>query len=161
MGRGPLALAKNKGDLDMQAANPYLNFNGNTEEAFRHYRSVFGGDFAMLVRFRDFGDAMGVPADHADKIAHIALPLGGGGMLMGTDVVASRGDSLTAGNNFYISLNADAAEEAVRLFEGLSAGGRVEMPLQKTEWAEQYGSCVDKFGVQWMVSYAGNVRFGG
>lgn len=145
----------------MQAVNPYLNFKGNTEEAFRHYRSVFGGDFAMLVRFKDFGDAMGVPASDADRIAHIALPLGNGAMLMGTDVVGSRGDSLTVGNNFYVMLNPDSSEETVRLFGGLAAGGRVEMPLQRTEWAEQYGSCVDRFGVQWMISYAGNVRFGG
>lgn len=145
----------------MQAVSPYLNFKGNTEEAFRLYRSVFGGDFAMLVRFKDFGDAMGVPASDADRIAHISLPLGNGAMLMGTDVVGPRGDSLTVGNNFYVMLSPDSSEEAVRLFGGLAAGGRVEMPLQRTEWAEQYGSCVDKFGVQWMISYAGNVRFGG
>lgn len=143
----------------MQAANPYLNFPGNTEEAFNFYRSVFGGEFAMVVRFKDMG-GMGVPEPEQDKLAHISLPLGRDGVLMGTDAVGSQADSLTVGNNFYITLTAETAAEAERLFEGLSAGGRIEMPLQKTEWAEQYGACVDRFGVQWMVSYTGDVRFG-
>jgi PhnB protein len=140
--------------------NPYLNFKGNTEEAFRYYKSAFGGEFTAVVRFKDFAGNMGVSEDEGDKIAHIALPLGQHGVvLMGTDVVGSRGQSLTVGNNFYITLESDNAEEAQRLFDKLSAGGRIEMPLQKTEWAEKYGVCADKFGVQWMVSFTGDVRF--
>jgi PhnB protein len=145
----------------MKAAHPYLNFPGNAEEAFNFYRSVFGGDFAVLVRFKDFGEgAMGVAESEQHKIAHVSLPLGDT-VLMATDVVGSHGGALKVGNNVYISLAPDSAEEAERVFSALAAGGRVEMPLQQTEWAEKYGSCVDKFGVQWMVSYSGNVRFGG
>lgn len=143
----------------MKAAHPYLNFNGNAEEAFNYYKSVFGGEFAMVLRFRDFGEAAGVAENDLDRIAHIALPLGDT-MLMASDVPASHGGSHVVGSNCYISLTPDSAEEAERVFNGLSASGTIEMPLQRTEWAEKYGSCVDKFGVRWMVNYAGNVRFG-
>ena len=145
----------------MNAAHPYLNFKGNTEEVFNFYKSVFGGEFAMIVRFKDFGeDAMGVGKSDHDKIAHIALPVGQT-MLMASDVVGSYAESLKVGNNVYITLNPDSAEEAQRVFNALAAGGTVEMPLQQTAWAEKYGSCKDKFGIRWMVSYAGNVTFGG
>jgi PhnB protein len=144
----------------MKGANPYLNFKGNTEEAFNYYRSVFGGEFPMLVRFRDFPDnGMQVPEADLDKIAHIALPLGGENMLMGTDAVGEYGESLTFGTNFYITVSPESANEADTIFDGLSSGGQVQMPLQRTEWAEKYGSCVDRFGVQWMVSYEGSVKF--
>ena len=143
----------------MKSANPYLNFNGNTEEAFNFYRSVFGGEFQMLVRFKDFpGNGMGASGADLEKIAHIALPLGGGNILMATDTIESFGQKTIMGTNFYITLEPDTAEEAQRVFEKLSAGGKVEMPLQATEWAEKYGICADKFGVQWMVSYTGNVK---
>lgn len=145
----------------MKSANPYLNFNGNTEEAFNFYRSVFGGEFQAVVRFRDFGNAMPVPEHELDKIAHIALPLGKDNLLMGTDVLESQGRSLTVGNNSYISLELDSGEEAERLFDALTAGGRIEMPLQRTEWAEKFGMCADRFGVQWMFDYAGSVQFSG
>jgi PhnB protein len=141
----------------MKAVNPYLNFKGNTEEAFGFYKSVFGGEFAGVLRFRDFGEnTMGIPEHDLDKIAHIGLPLGGGAMLMGTDVVDGMPGNFIVGTNFYITLEPDTADEAKALF----AGGRTEMPLQTTQWAELYGSCVDKFGVQWMVNYTGSVQFG-
>lgn len=144
----------------MKAVNPYLNFAGNTEEAFTFYRSVFGGEFLAVIRFKDFDDnPMGVPDNELDKIAHIALPLGQGSVLMGTDVLESW--PLTVGNNFYVTLEPENEEEAERLFDKLSAGGRSEMPLQKTEWAEKYGTCADKFGIQWMVNYTGIVQFPG
>ena len=146
----------------MKSANPYLNFNGNTEEAFTFYKSVFGGEFRAVMRFRDFpGNAMGVPDGELDKIAHIALPLGNGNMLMATDVVSSMPTTLTVGNNFYITLEPESAKEAETVFNALAAGGRVGMPLQRTEWAEKHGNCTDKFGVQWMVDYTGNVQFPG
>ena len=145
----------------MKGAHPYLNFKGNTREAFEFYRSVFGGDFQAVIRFRDFGpNGMGVAEKDLDKIAHIALPLGPHVLLMATDVVDSMPMPLTAGNNFSISLEPESAEEADRLFTSLSTGGAVGMPLQATEWAEKYGCCTDRFGIQWMVSYAGCVRFG-
>jgi len=146
----------------MKAAHPYLNFPGNAEEAFEFYRSVFGGDFSAVVRFRDFGeDGMGVPGDELDKIAHIGLALAGGVYLMASDVVSSSPAALTAGNNFYITLQPDDADEAKRLFDGLSGGGEVEMDLQRTGWAELYGSFADRFGVRWMINYEGDVSFGG
>lgn len=144
----------------MKAANPYLNFNGNTEEAFNFYKSVFGGEFLAVVRFKDFGEnPMQIPETDRNKIAHIALPLGGGVMLMATDTLESIGQSLRVGNNFYITLESETAEEADRVFNALAAGGKIEMPLQKTEWAEKYGICADRFGVQWMMSYTGSVQF--
>ena len=144
----------------MKSVHPYLNFNGNTEEAFDFYKSVFGGEFAGVVRFRDFGaNPMGMAEHELDKIANIALPLGNGAVLMGTDVVDSMPRKLTVGNNFYITLEPDSEDEADRVFDALSAGGTVEMPLQHTAWAEKYGTCEDRFGVQWMVNYTGNVEF--
>lgn len=144
----------------MKAVNPYLNFNGNTEEAFRFYQTVFGGDL-QIIRFEDFGEnSMGVPDEDLTKIAHVALPLRDGSMLMGTDTLESLGQELTMGNNFSITLEAESDEEAEKIFNALSDGGKVEMPLAKTEWAEKYGMCADRFGVRWMVNYTGDVQLG-
>ncbi len=124
----------------MKSANPYLNFPGNTEEAFNFYRSVFGGEFLAVTRFGDFPEnPMGISDSDLNKIAHIALPLGPQNMLMGTDAVESFPKRLNTGNNFYITLDPDSAAEAEQLYEKLADGGRVEMPLQQTEWAEKYG----------------------
>jgi PhnB protein len=140
----------------MKTVHPYLNFAGNTEEAFRFYRQVFGGDFMGIMRFRDMGDeSMNIPPEAMDQVAHIALPMGGGTLLMGTDSM----EPLTMGNNVYLTVDAESAEEAERLFDGLAAGGRIEMPLERTSWAEKYGICVDRYGVQWMVNYDGDVQF--
>ncbi|HEX7028616.1 MAG TPA: VOC family protein [Gammaproteobacteria bacterium] len=140
----------------MKTVNPYLYFNGNTKEAFDFYQSVFGGDFVAVLRYRDFdNNAMGVPEAELEKIAHIALPLGENSMLMGTDALDSQG--VSAGNNFHIALEPESAQEADKVFDALSAGGKVNMPLQQTEWAEKHGQCVDRFGIQWIVDYTGNV----
>lgn len=144
----------------MKSANPYLTFDGNAEKAFTFYKSVFGGDFQVLVRFSDMGGGPpGTPASELGRIAHVALPIGTGDMLMASDILPSQGHTLTVGNNFHITLEPDSGAEAARLFEALSAGGNVGMPLQQTEWAEKYGMCTDRFGIQWMVSYAGSVQF--
>jgi PhnB protein len=144
----------------MKSVHPYLNFKGNTEEAFTFYQSVFGTEISMLVRFRDFGDdGMGVAEADLDRIAHVCLPLGSGSMLMATDSVGSLASSFNAGNNFYINLEAESADEAQRLFTALSDGGGVEMALGRTEWAELFGACADRFGVRWMVNYPGGVEF--
>lgn len=146
----------------MKAVHPYLNFPGNAEEAMEFYRSVFGGEFASLMRFRDFGGAeMGVAEEDLDRIAHIGLPLTGGTFLMASDATSASPKKLSMGNSVYITLQPDDANEARRLFDGLSAGGEVEMPLQRTVWAELYGSFVDRFGIQWMVNYEGEVSFEG
>lgn len=138
----------------MAMLNPYLNFNGNTEEAFNFYRSVFGTEFAALQRFRDTPEPICnqvAPAD-ADKIMHIALPVKGN-LLMATDALDSMGQSVQAGTNFSLSLNADSLEEAERLFRALSAGGKVVMPLDKAFWGAYFGLLIDSFGIQWMVNY--------
>lgn len=145
----------------MISANPYLNFQGNTEQAFQFYRTVFGGEFVSLIRFRDFpGNTMGVAEAELDKIAHIALPLGPHNLIMATDAVSSWGRPFHRGNHSYISLEVESATEGERIFNGLSQGGTVEMPLQATEWAERYGVCIDRFGVQWMVNFTGGKTFG-
>lgn len=141
----------------MKTVHPYLNFDGNTEEAFNFYRSVFGGDFVGgISRFRDFGDGMGVGEHELDLIAHIALPLGPHSLLMGTDAVASMGMPLHAGNNSYIMLDCESAAEAADLFGKLSEGGTVQMELQRTEWAERYASFTDRFGTAWMIYFEGD-----
>lgn len=137
----------------MARFNPYLNFNGNTEEAFNFYKSVFGGEFAMLMRFRDVPGNDEMPADVLDKIMHIALPIGNGNMLMATDSIESLGQKLVVGNNHYFMLGVDSKEEADDLFAKLSVNGTVEMPLQDTFWGDYYGSFSDQFGIQWMIDY--------
>jgi len=141
------------------SVNVYLYFQGNTEEAFTFYRSVFGGDFTGVVRFRDFPDnPMRIPDHELDKIAHISLPLGEATILQGTDIVSSM-PPLTVGNNFCITLETASGAEAGSLFEALSDGGDVEDPLQPTEWAEKYGICADRFGIHWIVMYTGSAEF--
>ena len=131
--------------------NPYLNFNGNTEEAFSFYKSVFGGDFAIVMRFGDNPQCSEMSETDKERIMHIALPVDGGGMLMGTDALESMGQRLNVGNNFYISLSPSTREDADRIFSGLSDGGKVEMPMADMFWG-YFGSFVDKFGVQWMLN---------
>lgn len=143
----------------MKQVSPYLNFAGNTEEAFQFYKSVFGGELGIL-RFQDFGDAMNVPEHDHKKVAHAHLSLGNN-MMMATDTLESLGQQLTVGNNFYIFIETDSVDETKQLFNALSSGGEVEMPLQQTEWAERHGICKDKFGIQWMLNYTGNVSFSG
>ncbi len=139
----------------MKTAHPYLYFKGNTEEAFQFYQSVFDVELMDVLRFGDIeGNPMNVSDTDRDKIAHIGLPLGNV-FLMGTDVIDSMDQSLTIGNNFYITLEPDSAEEAETVFHRLSEGGTIQVPLKKEFWAEKYGMCTDKFGVQWMVSYEG------
>jgi PhnB protein len=144
----------------MKSANPYLNFPGNTEQAFTHYSTVFGSELIDVLRFSDFGDnEMGIPEHELHKIAHVALPIGSNNLLMGTDTLESS-PPLTNGNNFYVAVETETAEEAERVYTGLSEGGQPVMPLQPTVWAEKYGTCLDRFGVQWMVMYTGNAQFG-
>ncbi|MFZ4620577.1 MAG: VOC family protein [Bacteroidota bacterium] len=136
----------------MATLNAYLNFNGNTEEAFEFYRSVFGGQFISLQRFRETPAAAHTPAGDLDKIMHVALAVGGG-MLMGTDSLESIGQKLMQGNNVYLFLTPESESEAVSLFDALSKGGKIEQPLEKMFWGSLFGSFRDKFGVQWMVNY--------
>ncbi len=143
----------------MKAVNPYLNLPGNTEEAFTFYRSVFGGAFSGLVRFRDLPhNPMGIAEADLDKIANIGLPIGANTVLMATDVVDGFPTELRRGNDFYITLEPDTREEAERLFQELSDGGHVDSPLRQTGWAEVYGHFSDRFGVQWMINFEGSTQ---
>ncbi|MCX6352829.1 MAG: VOC family protein [Bacteroidetes bacterium] len=138
----------------MASINPYLNFLGNTEDAFNFYKSVFGGEFAVLQRFSDTPEGpANLPAEDANKIMHVALPIGKGYVLMGTDALESAGHIVTVGNNINLSIAAESKEEADKIYNGLSAGGEIEMPLQDTFWGAYFGMFSDKFGVRWMVNY--------
>lgn len=130
----------------------YLNFNGNTEEAFEFYKSVFGGNFSSLVRFRDMlMDGVTIPEADAGKIMHISLPVGKNS-LMASDSIESLGMKLNQGNNVYIFIAPDNKEEADRIFAALSAGGVIEMPMADQPWGDYFGSFRDKFGVMWMIN---------
>jgi PhnB protein len=136
----------------MAVANIYLNFLGNTEEVFDFYKSVFGGDYTMVMRFKDTDEAPKLPEADQNKIMHIALPIGGN-VLMGTDALESLGQKLTMGNNFSISIHTDTKADADKFFDGISSGGKVTVPMADTFWGSYFGMCIDKFGIQWMISY--------
>lgn len=139
----------------MTKLHTYLNFAGNTEEAFNFYRSVFGGEFTSLVRFKEFPmEGVNIPKEDEDKVMHVALPIGEGNVLMATDTLQSLGQQLLQGNNVYISVDPSSKEEADRLFSALSDGGEIEMPIADQAWGDYYGSLKDKFGVMWMVNYS-------
>lgn len=133
--------------------NPYLNFSGTTEAAFNFYKSVFGGEFSVLQRFNETPEGDKMSPELQNQIMHISLPIAPGYYLMATDAPAEMGFSLKAGNNHYIAISPDSREDATRLFNGLSAGGKVEMELQDMFWGAYYGSFEDKFGIRWMVNY--------
>lgn len=136
----------------MNSLNTYLNFNGNTEEVFNFYRSVFGGEFAMLMRFGDTPGCENMPETEKNGIMHIALPIGSS-VIMGTDVPKSM-EQVTAGTNMSISMNVGSREEADRVYNGLSAGGKATMPMNDMFWGDYYGMLTDKFKIQWMINYS-------
>ncbi len=137
----------------MKALNPYLNFPGNTEQAFNFYKSVFGGEFVGLTRFKDTPEGAKLNANEKEKLMHVSLPIGKGNVLMATDVLESKGQKLIVGNNFQLSVAADSKEEAEKIFNGLSKGGKVIVPLGDAFWGDYFGWLNDKFGIYWMVSY--------
>jgi PhnB protein len=135
--------------------NPYFNFLGNTEEAFNFYKTVFGGDFTSLVRFKDMPmEGVQIPEADQDKLMHIALPIGDDTLLMATDALESLGQTVQPGNNLYISVHPDTKQEADRIFNALSEGAEVEMAMGDQAWGDYFGSLKDKFGIGWMVNYA-------
>ncbi len=140
----------------MTTVNIYLNFDGNCEEAFNFYKSVFGGEFPYVGRYKDMPQEGGkpLPPEFGEKIMHMSLPISAETMLMGSDVGGEWAKSFKQGNNFTVSVNTGSKEEADRLFNGLSAGGMVTMPLQTTFWGDYFGMWTDKFGINWMISFA-------
>lgn len=142
----------------MAVVSTYLNFANQTEEAFNFYKSVFGTEFMGdgIMRFSDVPAVENMPPlPEADLklVMHVALPIIGGHVLMGTDAPESMGFKVNQGNNLYICLNPDSREETQRLFEALSKDGTVEQELQDMFWGDYYGSCRDKFGIQWMFNH--------
>ncbi len=137
----------------MTSINPYINFNGNAEEAFTFYKSVFGGEFSWLSRFKDMKNPdFQVSESEANKIYHIALPIGGN-ILMGNDVPEFMGKTNENENRSKIAITPDSKEEADRIFNGLSAGGQVEMPIGDSPWGSYFGMFRDKYGIEWMVDF--------
>lgn len=138
----------------MTTINPYINFNGNAEEAFTFYKSVFGGEFGKMIRFKDLP---GFPADNAnaEKIMQITLPIGPT-ILMANDVPAEMGRVNENENRSKITVYADTKEEAERIFNGLSAGGSVEMPMDQSPWGTFAAMFRDKYGIEWMIEFDPN-----
>ncbi|MEN9582572.1 MAG: hypothetical protein RL641_526 [Candidatus Parcubacteria bacterium] len=137
----------------MITINPHINFNGNADEAFNFYKSVFGGEFAKITRLKDLASADFPVAEHdANKILHISLPIGPN-MLIGNDIPEGMGRVNENENRSKISISAESREEADRLFNGLSVGGQVEMPIADSPWGSYFGMFRDKFGIEWIVEH--------
>ncbi len=137
----------------MASINPHINFNGNAEEAFTFYQSVFGGEFATIMRFKDLASEEFVVAENeANKIMHIALPIGNS-VLMGNDVPQVLGRTNENENRSKIVISSESKEEADKLFNGLSVGGQIEMPISNSPWGSYFGMFRDKYGIEWMVDF--------
>ena len=137
----------------MALINPHVNFNGNAEEAFSFYKSVFGGEFAKVMRFKDLAnDDFPISEHEKDKIMHIALPIGKN-VLMGNDVPEFMGRTNENENRSKIAISAESKEEADKLFNGLSVGGQIEMPMTDSPWGTYFGMFRDKYGIEWMVDF--------
>lgn len=138
----------------MAVINPHINFNGNAEEAFTFYKSVFGGEFSRIVRLKDLASAeFPVAEKDENNILNIALPIGKTNVLMGNDVPEFMGKVNERENRSKISISAESKEEADKLFSGLSAGGEIEMPIADSPWGTYFGMFRDKFGIEWMVDF--------
>lgn len=141
----------------MTTINPWINFNGNAEEAFIFYKSVFGGEFTKIIRFKDLASAeFKVPEKEENKIMHIALSIGNGHMLIANDVPEFMGQVNENENRSKISISTESKEEADRLFNGLSLGGTVEGPMSDSPWGTYAGMFRDKYGIEWIVEFSLN-----
>lgn len=142
----------------MPQINPHINFNGNAEEAFNFYKSVFGGEFAKIIRFKELAsDEFQVAAHEAEKIMHITLPIGKN-LLMGNDVPEVMGRTNENENRSKIAINVESKNEADQVFNGLSAGGQVEMPMSDSPWGTYFGMFRDKYGIEWMIDFDPNYK---
>lgn len=141
----------------MAIINPHINFNGNAEEAFTFYKSVFGGEFSKVIRFKDMSSPeFPIPEKEANKIMHIALPIGKTNVLMANDVPEIMGRTNENENRSKISISTESKAEADQIFNGLSAGGTVEMPITDSPWGSYFGMFRDKYGIEWMVEFDPN-----
>jgi len=140
----------------MTTVNVYLNFMGNCEDAFDLYKSVFGGEFAHLSRYKDIPAQDGMPPfpkEMDEKIMHVYFPISKETSLFGSDIGGSWAPTFQQGNNFSITVSVGSKEEADRLFNGLSAGGTITMPMADTFWGDYFGTVLDRFGVNWMIGF--------
>lgn len=138
----------------MASINPYIHFNGNAEEAFTFYKSVFGGEFARVARFKDLSNPEHpISEKEANKIMHIALPIGKTSVLMGSDTPEFMGKHNENETRSKISVHTESKEEADKLFTGLSRNGEVEMPIADSPWGSYFGMFRDKYGIEWMINY--------
>ena len=146
----------------MTIVNPYLNFSGNCEEAFNYYKSVFGGEFVYVGRYKDMPPQEGMELSEEDKekIMHISLPLSETNLLMGSDSGGDWASDIKEGNNISLSINTSSKADADRFFNSLSAGGKVSMPMSDTFWGDYFGMCRDKFGINWMISFNEKANMG-
>ena len=143
----------------MATINPHINFNGNAEEAFTFYKSVFGGAFAKMMRYKDLSSPeYPVAENDANRLMHIALPIGKTNVLMGSDVLEIMGQVTENDNRNTISISAESREEADKLFNGLSEGGKIEMPIADGPWGAYFGMFADKYGIEWMVNFTQNIN---
>ncbi len=131
--------------------NIYIHFNGNCRDAFEFYRSVFGGEFASITTFREGPGEMGIAGDELDDVMHVSFPLGGG-ILMGSDMPSTFGPPPEQGNNFSISIEPSSREEMDEQFAKISDGGTVTKPVGEMFWGAYFGSCTDKFGINWQFN---------
>jgi len=138
----------------MTTINPYITFDGNCEEAFNFYKSVFGGEFQFIGRMSEMPEKYQVPDDQKNRVMHVSLPISKETTLMGSDTVEGLSPPIAVGNNFSISIATDSKEEADRVFRKLFTGGVAIMPMEDTFWGSYFGMCVDSFGIQWMVNFA-------
>jgi len=140
----------------MAQINPHINFNGNAEEAFTFYKSIFGGEFSKITRFKDLSnDEFKVSEKEANKIMHIALPIGKN-ILIANDVPEIMGPANENENRSKISISTESKEEADKLFNALSVGGQIEVPIGESPWGSYFGMLRDQFGIEWMVNFDSN-----
>lgn len=142
----------------MTQLNPYLTFNGNCEEAFNYYQSMFGNEFTQIMRFKDVppGNGPEIEEKYLNRIMHIGLPINEHTILMGSDANPAMGNEVPSGKNIILSIQAESREQADKFFQALAEGGQVEMPISDMFWGDYFGMVEDKFGISWMVSYNNN-----
>jgi PhnB protein len=142
----------------MARINPYIHFNGNAEEAFTFYKSVFGGEFSRILRYKDLSSPeFPIAENDANRLMHIALPIGKSNVLLASDCLEIMGQVTENDNRNTISISAETREEADKLFNGLSAGGKIEMPIADGPFGAYFGMFADKYGVEWMVEFTQDI----
>jgi len=140
----------------MAKVHHYLNFDGQAEEAFNFYKSIFGGEFKSFMRYEDMPADEEIPQEIKRMVLNVVLPISKHFVLMGSDVHQHYGFTINKGNNSFILLAAESADEAQRLYKGLSQDGEIEMPMEETYWAQLYSSFKDRYGICWMINYDGS-----